>query len=97
MIHADTIRTGSACTVWVAGAYWISSIRWLPNTTRPGVTATDLPGMNASVPAGRAPVSRRCQSPASRFAPLARLAPRCSVVALSASGLVQKKFAGDTV
>jgi len=27
MIQAGTIRTGSACTVPVAGAYWISSIR----------------------------------------------------------------------
>ena len=44
MIQLGTMNTGSACTVGVAGAYWISSTRWLRCTTLPGVTATSTPG-----------------------------------------------------
>jgi hypothetical protein len=44
MIQAGTIRMGSACTLLVAGAYWISSIRRLRRTTLPGVMATSRPG-----------------------------------------------------
>ena len=43
MIQAGTISTGSAPTFGVAGAYWISSISALRNTTLPGVTARFLP------------------------------------------------------
>ena len=43
MIQAGTISTGSAWTVRVVGAYWISSISRLRNTTLPGVTATRWP------------------------------------------------------
>ena len=39
----------------VAGAYWMSSIRRLRNTTLPGVTATVFPGRNASAPTGGRP------------------------------------------
>ena len=42
MIQADTISTGSAPTVAVVGAYWISSISALRNTTFPGVAARSL-------------------------------------------------------
>jgi hypothetical protein len=51
MIQAGTISSGSACTSPVTGAYWISSIRRLRNTTRPGVAATSMPGRKASQPA----------------------------------------------
>jgi len=40
------------------------------------------------VPAGGAPVSKRRQSSAYKCAPRTRLAPRCSAVASSTSGLV---------
>ncbi len=43
MIHAGTIRMGSACTRGVVGVYWISSISSLRSTTLPGVTARFLP------------------------------------------------------
>ena len=43
MIHAGTMRMGSACTRGVAGEYWISSIRSLRSTTLPGVIARFLP------------------------------------------------------
>ena len=52
MIQAGTISTGSARTVSVTGAYWISSIRWLRKMTLPGVVATFQPILNASVPTG---------------------------------------------
>ena len=45
MIHEGTMKMGSACTVAVWGAYWISSAKWLRCTTRPGVTATFTPGV----------------------------------------------------
>ena len=52
MIHAGTIRTGSAHTTWVAGAYWINSQSWFLSTIFPGVIATVLPTTNGSVPTG---------------------------------------------
>ena len=58
MIQAGTIRTGSARTSGVAGAYWMSSIRRLRKTTLPGVIATSWPTAKASVPAG---FPTRCQ------------------------------------
>jgi hypothetical protein len=43
MIHAGTISIGSGRTVSVAGAYWISSMTLLRNTTLPAVAATFSP------------------------------------------------------
>ena len=39
MIQAGTMSTGSRATLGVVGAYWISSMRSLRNTTDPGVAA----------------------------------------------------------
>ena len=44
MIHDGTMKTGSAWTRGVAGAYWISSTSALRCTTLPGVTARSTPG-----------------------------------------------------
>src|SRR5256886_11537942 len=69
MIHAGVIRTGSAYTSGVCGAYCSSSMSRLRNTTLPGVTATSLPTSNCSVPAGRAPLTARCASSSQCFSP----------------------------
>ena len=95
MIHEGTISTGSAYTSGVVGVYWISSMRWLRNTTFPGVTATSLPTSKPSTPAGASSSARRCASSKKFMAPRHRLAPPLALMASSTSGLVQTKFEGD--
>jgi hypothetical protein len=94
MIHAGTIRTGSANTVSVAGSYWISSIRRLRNTTLPGVRAIGPPGTKASAPTGGWPSVTRLQSSTKFEKPRTRLFPPCSRVTRSTSGLVHAMFDG---
>ena len=43
MIHAGTISTGSANTLSVVGAYWISSISELRRITLPRLVAVSRP------------------------------------------------------
>ena len=97
MIQAGTIRTGSARTSAVAGAYWISSIRRLRKTTLPGVIATSRPTSKASAPTGFLPVASRCQSSQKLSAPRMKFMPPCFRVCAIISGLVSGKFFGETV
>ena len=80
MIHAGTIRMGSAWTLGVVGVYWISSIRRLRSTTLPGVTATSRPTTKRSVPAAGAPLMARSRSSSALSAPRTRFVPCCSKV-----------------
>ena len=70
-----TLRIAPGETVAVVGAYWMSSIRLLRNTTWPGVTATSRPTTKFSAPAGGAPVSVRPMSWIAWVAPWTRLVP----------------------
>ena len=97
MIHAGTISTGSGCTVAVVGAYWMSSIRLLRNTTWPGVTATSRPTTKFSAPAGGAPVSVRPMSWIAWVAPWTRLVPPLLSVRRSTMGLVGRKLPGENM
>ena len=97
MIHALTMSTGSACTVGVVGAYWMSSMSSLRRITLPGVVATSCPGLNASVPAGGSPRAPRAKSSTPRAAPVARLTPQVAAVLCSTCGLVAKMLAGETI
>ena len=97
MIHAGTISTGSGRTFSVVGAYWISSIRRLRNTTLPGLTATLTPTCQASVPTGFLPLTARSQSSTRCCRPTARLRPPFFSVCSSSSGLVARKFDGEVM
>ena len=97
MIHDGTISTGSGCTVRVPGAYWISSISRLRYTTLPGVTAMFSPTRNSSVPTGRHAACLRIASSHALAAPLHRLSPPVRSVSCSTSGLVARKFDGETM
>ncbi|GJE61204.1 hypothetical protein MPOCJGCO_3325 [Methylobacterium trifolii] len=97
LIHGGTIRNGRLITVSVIGAYWISSIRSLRNTTSPGVTATSTPKVKALTSVWR---TRNSPLPASMsscsiFMPRTRLAPFSSKVCRISSGLVITKFEGE--
>src|ERR1700731_1369935 len=50
MIHAGTMSSGSSRTCGVVGAYWISSINSLRNTTLPSVSAMFSPILKSSNP-----------------------------------------------
>jgi hypothetical protein len=90
-------RTGTACTVSVIGAYWISWKMSFWKITLPGVVAMSRPTSNASRSVWR--ISRlplpRSRSLSMFSRPRARFSPFCSNVARSTSGLIAAKLAGD--
>ena len=93
MIQAGTISTGSAPTVAVVGAYWISSISALRNTTLPGVAARSPPTVKSSVARRRAPLPGRAGNYAARPRGWRR---RLARVASITSGLSQGTLDGET-
>ena len=96
LIQGGMISSGRFSTVSVVGAYWISSIRSLRNTTLPGVTAMFSPTLNfvSSVMRMRSWPLPRSRS-ASRFdRPFSRFSPPVSAVRRSTSGLVIRKLDG---
>jgi hypothetical protein len=97
MIQAGTTSRGSACTVGVCGTYWISSIKPLRQTTLPAVVARWRPTAKSSVPAGGAPVCRRCTSSTQSCAPRRKFMPPSLAVRRSTSGLVQGRLAGEAM
>jgi len=94
MIQAGTMSSGSSRTCDVAGAYWISSISSLRNTTLPSVSAMFSPILKTSSPFNLSPRASRTRSSASSDAPAAKLAPAVRQVASRTVGLVQAKLAG---
>ena len=95
MIQAGTIRIGSGCTLSVVGAYWMSSISRLRNTTLPGVVARSLPTTNFSVPTGGRPLAARSQSSTKFQKPRTRFCPASACVLARISGLVRTKLDGE--
>ena len=100
MMHEGTISTGSGSTCSVCGLYWINSIRWLRNTTLPGVHATSWPTANSSGSSWSAAVSAlalraACTSSANSFTPWRRLSPCVAFALTSTSGLVAAQLDGD--
>ena len=93
MIQAGTIRIGSATTVAVCGAYWISSISRLRKITLPGVAATSWPGRKR--PSATEPPANI--SSAQFRKPCARLSPLLSRARSSALGLRKKLLEGETM
>ena len=85
-----TNSTGSARTVAVCGAYWISSNSSVRMTTEPGVAATSTPTSNASASTLEGSRGELVMSPANARAPRTRLAPRSCTVVRSATGLVSR-------
>ena len=98
MIHAGTMSIGSGWTFSVVGAYWISSISRLRNTTLPGRHRHVLADAG-SFRADRRPAGLdAAPSPrASSASPGTRLSPPVSSVRRSTSGLVSRKLLGDTM
>jgi hypothetical protein len=91
-MQGGTMTSGRACTVDVDGAYWISSISSLRNTTWPGVVARFLPTSYAL--SSLIVMRPRAMSAARLAAPRARLAPSVRSASATTSGFVAAKFDG---
>ena len=94
MIQAGTISSGSSRTCGVVGAYWISSISSLRNTTLPSVTAMFSAILKSSRPFNFSPRASRARSSARSEAPATKLAPAVRQAASRTVGLVQAKLTG---
>ena len=94
LIHGGTISSGRLNTVWVVGAYWMSSIRSLRKMTLPGVAARLTPSSNFDASAWR---MRRVPRPAAMSSAIILQAAHQIVAALGERRAQQFGIGGDEV
>ncbi len=97
MIQAGTIRIGSGRTLSVVGAYWMSSMSSLRNTTLPGEVATVSPTTNSASREGAAGERNFSQSLYQFCQPSTKFSPPLWNAFCNTSGLVAAKLDGESM